>query len=277
MYGASVAAIVVILGTIAGVLATFRAPITKHVPVLSHLLGGLWSLWREHTHAERWHGSPLPSIFLGVPERLGRFLLGLLSELAIGVIEDHDPRPIGDAPVIFSPELVLAGIGIAVGAIKNSRRLNFVSGWDDVARVPEPGIRNTGLTNKVLARQTMSLLIHPGGQQRYVKPARKLSFTMVPAADSLEPGRLFVGWDGGLLFEEEIGDVLRARIETTGRGFLEQPWGRKAPSGAPGTRLSLTLLYPMSVEPLPGLVVRLTPSVGVSFGFIGVPTSETSS
>ena len=201
----------------------------------------------------------------------------LLSELAVGVIEDHDPRPFGKAPVIFSPELVLSGIGITLGSILKNRRLNFVSGWEDVVRVPAPGTRNTVTNNRVLARQTMSLLVHPGKQQRYVLPARKLSFTMVPAANTVEPGRLFAGWDGGLLFEEQISDGWRARIETTGRGFLEQPWATAKPRGAAGTRLSLTLLYPMSVSPLPGLTVRLTPSVGVSLGFVGVPTSENTS
>jgi hypothetical protein len=93
----------------------------------------------------------------------------------------------------------------------------------------------------------------------------------------VEPGRLFVGWDGGLLFEEQIGNGPRMRIEATGRGFLEQPWGLRTPRGAPGTGLSLTLLYPISIAPLPGLTVRLTPSVGVSLGFVGVPTAESSS
>ena len=37
------------VSTVAGLLATFRAPVTKHVPVLSHLMEGLWSLWRDRT------------------------------------------------------------------------------------------------------------------------------------------------------------------------------------------------------------------------------------
>ncbi len=178
----------------------------------------------------------------------------MLSELTIGVIEDHDPRPINNAPVIFSPELMLAGLGIALGSITGNRRLTFVSGWEGPARVPAPGTRNTVTTAEVLARQTMSLLIHPGATQRYQLPARKLSFTMVPAANSVEPGRLFAGWDGGLLFEEQLGAGLHARIETEGRGFLEQPWALQTPRGAPGTRLSLKLLYPMTMAPLPGLI-----------------------
>ena len=52
----------------------------------------------------------------------------------------------------------------------------------------------------------MSLLIHPGDQQRHVAPARKLSFTMVPAANTVEPGRLFVAWDGGFQLDEAIGE-----------------------------------------------------------------------
>ena len=78
-----------------------------------------------------------------MPPRALRFAAQLLSELAIGVIEDHDPRPINRAPVIFSPELVLAGLGIALGAVLGNRRLTFVSGWDAPARVPAPGTRNT--------------------------------------------------------------------------------------------------------------------------------------
>ena len=244
------------VSTIAGLLATFRAPVTKHVPVLAHLMGGLWSLWRDRTEAELWQQVTTPSWLaglIGVPPRALRFVLGLLSELAIGVIEDHDPRPINRAPVIFSPELVLAGIGIALGAIANNRRLSFVSGWEATARVPEPGTRNTVTTAEVLARQTLSLLIHPGKQQRHAGPVRKLSFTMVPAANTVEPGRLFVAWDGGFQLDEPIGEGVHARIEATGRSFLEQPWGLAKPRGAAGTRLSLSLRFPMSASPLPGL------------------------
>ena len=268
------------VSTIAGLLATFRAPVTKHVPVLSRLLGGLWSLWRDGTDAETWNQVTTPpwlAGLIGVPPRAARLAVGLLSELAIGVIEDHDPRPINHAPVIFSPELVLAGIGIALGAIANNRRLSFVSGWEATARVAEPGTRNTVTNAEVLARQTMSLLIHPGKHQRHVGPARKLSFTMVPAANTVEPGRLFVAWDGGFQLDEAIGKGVHARIEATGRAFLEQPWGLAKPRGAPGERLSLSFRFPTSLTPLPGLTVRLTPSVGVSFGFVGVPTAENSS
>ena len=269
-----------LVSTVAGLLATFRAPVTKHVPVLSHLMGGLWSLWRDRTDAETWNQVATPpwlAGLVGIPPRTARFAVGLLSELAIGVIEDHDPRPINNAPVIFSPELVLAGLGIALGAIADNRRLTFVSGWEAPARVPAPGTRNTVTNAEVLARQTMSLLIHPGGQQRHVAPARKLSFTMVPAANTVEPGRLFVAWDGGFQFDEPIGEGVHARIEATGRAFLEQPWGLAKPRGAAGTRLSLSFRFPMSLSPLPGLTVRLTPSVGVSFGFVGVPTAENTS
>lgn len=268
------------VSTVAGLLATFRAPITKHVPVLSNLLGGLWSLWRDKTDAETWQQVTTPSWLaglLGVPPRAARFAVGLLSELAIGVIEDHEPRPINRAPVIFSPELMLAGIGIALGAWQNNRRLSFVSGWEGPSRVPAPGTRNTGRSAQVLARQTLSLLIHPGKRQRYEGPARKLSFTMVPAANTVEPGRLFVAWDGGFQLDEPIGEGIHARIEATGRSFLEQPWGPAKPLGSAGTRLALSFRFPMSVSPLPGLKVRLTPSIGVSFGFVGVPTAENTS
>ena len=107
----------------------------------------MWSLWRDHTEAEHlatgddagMAGGPARRAAAGACASSAR----LLSELAIGVIEDHDPRPINRAPVIFSPELVLAGLGIALGAIADNRRLTFVSGWEAPARVPAPGTRNT--------------------------------------------------------------------------------------------------------------------------------------
>ena len=54
-------------------------------------------------------------------------------------------------------------------------------------------------------------------------------------------------WDGGFQLDEPIGEGVHARIEATGRAFLEQPWGLAKPRGAAGTRLSLSFRFPMSV------------------------------
>src|SRR4029450_13091378 len=47
-----------LVSMIAGILVTFRSPVTKHVPVLAGLLTGLWELWRKRTYAEKWDFDP---------------------------------------------------------------------------------------------------------------------------------------------------------------------------------------------------------------------------
>ena len=42
-----------IVTMICGILVTFRSPVTKHVPVLAGLMGGLWDLWRNRTLADQ--------------------------------------------------------------------------------------------------------------------------------------------------------------------------------------------------------------------------------
>ena len=144
--------------------------------------------------------------------------------------------------------------------------------------MPAPGTRNTVTNAEVLARQTMSLLIHPGKRQRHVGPARKLSFTMVPAANTVEPGRLFVG----------LGRRLPARrADRRGRARPHRGDGPLLPRAAVGDWRSRAARRARACRcrsgsrcrssPLPGLTVRLTPSVGVSFGFVGVPTAENTS
>src|SRR6185503_10501315 len=100
-----------VVSTIAGILATFRAPVTRHVPILENLMSGVWELWRDHTDADHWNQITTPTWLaglFGLVPRAVLFVAQLVSELAIGVIEDHDPRPINRAPVIFTPELALA-------------------------------------------------------------------------------------------------------------------------------------------------------------------------
>ena len=41
-----------LVSTAVGILATFRSPVTKHVPILAGLLSGLWDLWCMRTLAD---------------------------------------------------------------------------------------------------------------------------------------------------------------------------------------------------------------------------------
>src|SRR4029079_11344120 len=98
---------------IAGLLAALRGPITKHVPVLSGLLAGLWDVWRNHTHAEHFGQGPLLGVVSGIP-RVFFFALELMSELVLNIVDNQSPRPNGALPM-FTPELALAGLGIYLG------------------------------------------------------------------------------------------------------------------------------------------------------------------
>ena len=178
-----------LVSLIAGLLATFRSPITRHFPVLAGLLGGLWDRWRFGTNPEYWTPSALPAAIGGLvslPPRIGAFVREMLSELLIGIIEDHNPRREGGPP-IFPPELALAVVG-AVFSLKFPKRMTTVSGWEDLAIPVAPGARRGDPSPLTLARQTLSLLVHPGNRARFVAPAQRFSLTLIPPADALSPG-----------------------------------------------------------------------------------------
>jgi hypothetical protein len=258
---------------IAGLLATFRSPVTKHVPVLSELLAGLWDLWRNRTYADYWNSSPqapaLGGLMTSLP-RIFRFVFELLQELVINVVADRKPRPNGGPP-IFTPELVLSGVGVWQG-MAAPKRFTVVSGWETRATPPAPGTRATARTPEALAKQTLSVMMHPGGRQRFEPPARRLSLTMVPPpppeeADD-EPGSLVVGWDGGLQSEAELGAGAILRFELDGLGFWEVSWRDNFNiEGRAGATLTLTLLRPTRLDLLAGVEARFTPAVAVSIGF----------
>ena len=95
-----------VVSTVAGILATFRSPVTKHVPSLNGLLGGLWDLWRNRTYA-----GPMRErrpVIAGLARRRRRASSSssaeLVAELLNNVIQDHEPRLAGGPP-IFTPEL----------------------------------------------------------------------------------------------------------------------------------------------------------------------------
>ena len=60
-----------IVTLICGILATFRSPVTKHVPVLAGLMGGLWDLWRNRTLADQVGEHPV-DILLSTMGRVAR-------------------------------------------------------------------------------------------------------------------------------------------------------------------------------------------------------------
>jgi len=174
-------------------------------PVLAGLLADCGTLWRNRTYADYWNSSPQAAdarrIMTSLP-RIFRFVFELLKEVVANVVEDANPRRNGGPP-IFTPELLLAGIG-AWQAIKAPKRFTTVSGWEPQDTPSAPGTRATARTPEAMARQTLSVMIHPGGRQRFTPPARRISLTMVPppppppsAEGDKEPGSLVVGWDGG--------------------------------------------------------------------------------
>ena len=248
----------------AGLLAALRAPITKHVPVLSGVLSGLWDVWRNHTHVEHFGQGPLLGVLSGIPRALF-FGLEIFRELVLNLVDNQSPRRNGALPML-TPELALAGLGIYLGSDAN-KRLTYVSGWDLEERLDTPGTRLPAKTPDSLARQTLTLLIHPGGQQRHKAPARSVSLTMVQPPNATEHGRLFVGWQGGIQLEGDIGGGVRQRVETDSAGFIDLPWGSgSVAAGTPGAKLIMSFLRPTRFEPLPGIELRLTPSIALAFG-----------
>lgn len=256
---------------IAGLLVTFRSPITKHVPVLAGLLGGLWDIWRHRTNMEYWTPTALPLVVRGVvglPPRIGAFVRSLLEEVLLNLVEDHDPRR-GGGPPVFTPELLLGFLG-AWFSLKWPKHMTLISGWEELAIPVGPGARRGDLTPTTLSRQMLSLLMHPGRRARHVAPAQKFSLALIPPTDALSPGTLFAGWDGGLQFEGELDGGFRQRVQTTGAGWLKQPWAlafATPPAGVPGAKNVISLLRPTQWVPVDGIEIRFTPSVSFALGF----------
>src|SRR6185503_16982933 len=71
----------------AGLLAALRSPITKHVPLLSGVMSGLWDVWRKHTHVEDFGQGPILGVASGVP-RLFFFALEVCRELLLNTIDN---------------------------------------------------------------------------------------------------------------------------------------------------------------------------------------------
>jgi hypothetical protein len=256
------------LSVTAGILATFRSPVTKHVPAVAGLLSGLWDLWRNRTLAEGTENDPLVLAPLTAMGRALIFGFRLVLELVNHVIQDHEPRSHGGPP-IFTPELMVAALGVALGPFF-PRRFTFASGWEPRGTPVAPGTRAHTRTPDSLARQTVTMLVHPGDRQRFTTPARNVSLTMIPPPppeeDAPPHGSLLVGWDGGLEAEENLGAV-RVRVELDGRGFHRFLWGgsRNIEARAGGT-FRITFLRPMVVGVLPGADIRLTPALSVAVG-----------
>ncbi len=266
-----------LLTVICGVLVTFRSPVTKHVPVLSGLLSSLWDLWRHRTRAEIFTDQGPPLVLAGLLALIPRsitFVIRLLEEVVVNVIQDRAPRP-GGGPPIFTPELALTGLGVPLGLML-SRRFTTVSGWEPRVSPAAPGTRLGMRTPEALARQTLSFMVHPGGQQRFARPARKLSATLraPPSAAESPPGSLVIGWDGGFEWERELGSGFIARLEVDGRGTHEFAWGGfPVPDGRlGGASLRTTLLRPIRANLAPfGLQLRLTPALSLAIGATGGP------
>jgi len=261
-----------LVSMIAGLLATFRSPITRHVPVLAGLLGGLWDLWRSRTNVEAWTPHALPLAIGGLvslPPRVGFFALRMVNELLVNIIDDHDPRE-GGGPPIFPPELMLAVIG-AITSLNGPKRMTTASGWEDLAIPVGPGARRGDATPTTLSRQTLSLLVHPGGRARFEAPAQRFSLTLIAPADAHAPGTLFAGWDGGLQFEADIGGGFRQRVRTSGAGWLKQPWAvgslASPPLGVPGAKNVISVRRPTRWSPVDGIEARFTPSISFALGF----------
>jgi hypothetical protein len=254
---------------IAGLLATFRSPITRHFPVLAGLLGGLWDRWRFGTNPEFWTPPALPAAVGGLvslPPRIGAFVREMLNEFLVDLIEDHNPRREGGPPIV-TPELALAVVG-AVFSLKFPKRMTTASGWEDLAIPVAPGARRGDPSPPTLARQTLSLLVHPGNRARFVAPAQRFSLTLIPPADALSPGQLFAGWDAKFQIESGIGGGIIQRVATEGGGWLKQPWAWTLPSvGVPGARLVMSFLRPTTWTPAEGIELRFTPSIAIALGF----------
>jgi len=265
-----------VISTIAGVIATFRSPVTKHVPLLRVLLGGLWDLWRNRTYADEWvHGSVTPTLdgLLSIPPRLVMFVVDLVLEAIINLVQDLEPRFNG-GPAVLTPEVVVAAAGVPLG-LNLPKRFTFVSGWEPTPTPPEPGTRALGRTAEALARQTLTMMVHPGKRARYEAPAQKLSVTMVPpdraSSDAEEmAGSLLVGSDGGLETEIQSGAVI-TRLELDGRLMHRVMWGgSRFIDGRLGRgAVRATVLFPTRLDLPGGVNLAMTPAVSLALELKG--------
>jgi hypothetical protein len=265
-----------IISTIAGVIATFRSPVTKHVPILRVLLGGLWDLWRNRTYAEYWTKdavSPTLAGLLSIPPRVVMFVVDLLLEAVINLVQDLEPRFNG-GPAVLTPELVVTGAGVAL-SLNLPKRFTFVSGWEPTQTPLAPGTRATGRTAEALARQTLTMMMHPGGRARYEAPAQKLSATMIPpdrdSSDAEEmAGSLLIGSDGGLETEIHSGAVV-TRLELDGRLMHRIMWGgSRFIDGRLGRgAVRASVLLPTRLDLPAGVNLALTPSISLALELKG--------
>lgn len=260
---------------IAGTLVTFRSPVTKHVPALAGLLSGLWDLWRKGTYVESFTWDPTG--LLSTVIRAFIFGFKLIAEIVIRVVEDHEKRP-NDRLPIFTPELLTTALGVWRGQV-STPRFTFVSGWEPRATPLNPGTRALARTNEAMARQTVTMLVHPGERQRYERPARSVSMTMIPPLPKEgtveHDGSLLIGWDGGLETEEELGGGFRTRLELDARGFHQFNWGgeRRIEARGGGT-FRITFLRPTLFNLLPGADIKLTPAASLAIGVKSGPQED---
>ena len=276
-----------VIATVAGILATFRAPVTKQAPVLATLLAGLWDRWRNRTYADFWMKG-LGSIPLGLggllsaPPRAAVFGFELFKELFLNIVRDLDPDRT-HVPQMLPPELAIATGGAVLNAFLTSKRFTIVSGWEPKETPPAPGTRRADLGNVTLARHTLSLLVHPGSRARYEAPAQRFSVTLIPptpptAPDAVPPGALFAAWDGKLNVEGDVGGGVHQRIETSTGGWTRQPWSialnQPGSLGVPGAKTVFSFLRPTTLKTGHGIDLRLTPSIGIALGFTSDAAGE---
>jgi hypothetical protein len=276
-----------IIATVAGILATFRAPVTKQTPVLATLLAGLWDRWRNRTSADFWMKG-LGSIPLGVggllsaPPRAVIFAFELFKEIFLNIVRDLDPDRT-HVPQMLPSELAIATGGAVLNRILSSKRFTIVSGWEPKETPPAPGTRRSDLGNVTLARHTLSLLVHPGARARYEAPAQRFSVTFIPPQPpatpaDFPPGALFAAWDGKLNVDGDVGGGVHQRIETSSGGWTRQPWSlalnQPGSLGVPGARTVFSFARPTTWKTGHGVDLRLTPSVGIALGFTSDAAGE---
>jgi hypothetical protein len=259
------------LSTIAGLLATFRAPLTKRVPVLGGLLAGLWQRWRDKTYAssltEYNVGVQLIGGALQALHRSVIFAVQLIREFIQHLPRDFDPRE-GGGPPIFPPELALAGLG-AFMSLKLPKRVTTVSGFQTTRFPLIRGIRRGDDAPLTRARQTLSVLIHPGDQARYAGVAQKLSLTLFRGANVSPPGHVLVAWDGTFRLEGDLGGGVLQRAEVEGRAWFDQPWAFEfapQPVGIPAASARFSILRPTTLN-FQGVELKLTPKIELELGF----------
>jgi hypothetical protein len=270
-----------VVSTIAGVLATFRSPVTRHVPILRALLGGLWDLWRNRTYADHWTrdaGSPAIAGLLSLPPRAVVFIVDLVREAIVNLVQDLEPRYNG-GPAVLTPEIAVTAAGATL-SLMLPKRFTFVSGWEPTSTPIAPGTRAPARTPESLARQTLTMMVHPGGRARYEAPAEKASVTFVPpVSGASEPeeaaGSLLIGYDGGLETEARLGG-LTARVELDGRAFHRVMWGgSRFIEGRLGRgAVRATLLAPAHLDLPAGIDLKFTPSLSIAIELKGGPEED---